>query len=588
MRKRIASIAVLVVLAASVGPAAGENRTKIVVMDVGVTQKQHASFGRKVAEYVRKELTVMADIDVVSEKELKSLSKDMGFPRDYIDADEPAMELGNQLEADFMIMGFAVKLGRKHSVTMRILQVSTGESDVVKEQIEDKKKEIIAFAAKVIEAYKGFTRSNAEESYQIGLQYLQAHDFQGAYDNFQQACAIYSPYVAALVGQVASCYGMERYDEALALVDSAIAMDPSFGQSYYYKANLLQRNERYEEALPYFGKAVEADSTYHPAYYNWALCLQNIGDLDGAIEKMQAAVDVSPEPAYRSALGRLYEDNGDLGQALKIYQEVVTEDSTYSYAWKRIIAAGGDYVVLGDFGNGGMDAYGFRRSAVIELMKDAIAFVIAETGPSAASIYDNLGTALFDIGHNEEALDVYREWERLDPSSVEPIARQVKILAAEGRQHEAIQRLEQVVDREPDNVNALAFLALAYADVGSLSKGEEKASLAMRKAPAEPVPVMVAAEIKERRAEAKEEQAKNHVNDKSIKYEDRYDQAEKMFDVAISIVKEAERLAQKAHSLFREQGDVDKVDYLDKKLRVLRAEPERIEAVKIATIYAGE
>ena len=164
----------------------------------------------------------------------------------------------------------------------------------------------------------------------------------------------------------------------------------------------------------------------------------------------------------------------------------------------------------------------------------------------------------------------------------------MKILAAEGRQREAIRRLEQVVDREPDNINALAFLALAYADNGSLSKGEEKASLAMKKAPSEPVPVMVAAEIKERRAEAKEEQAKNHVQDKSIDYETRYDQAEKMFDEAIAIVNEAEALSQKALSLFRQQGDMDKVDYLEKKLRVLRSEPERIEAVKIATSYAGE
>jgi tetratricopeptide (TPR) repeat protein len=588
MRNKIASIAVLILLAVSTVTTAGENRTKIVVMDVGVTQKQHASFGRKVAKYVREEMSELADIEVVTEKELKSLSRDMGFPMDYIDADEPAMGLGEQLEADFLIMGFAVKLGRKHSVTMRLLQVSTGESDVVKEQFEDKKKEMIAFAEEVIEAFRGFTRSNAEESYQIGLQYLQANDFQSAYDNFQQACAIDSTYVAALVGQVASCYGMERYDEAMALVDSAIAMDPSFGQSYYYKASLLQKEERYEEALPFFERAVEADSTYHPAYYNWALCLQQIGEMDGAIEKMQAAVDVSPEPAYRSALGRLYEDKGDLGQALQTYQQVVTEDSTYSYAWKRIITAGGDYVVLGDFSNGGTDIHGFRRSDVIDLMKDAIAFVIADAGPSAASIYDNLGTALFDIGHNEEALEVYREWERLDPSSVEPIARQVKILAAEGRQRDAIQRLEDVVEREPDNVNALAFLALAYADIGSLSEGERRASEAMSKAPLEPIPVMVAAEIKERRAEARENQAKNHVNDKSIDYETRYDQAERMFDEAIAIVKEAGALAQKALPLFREQGDTDKVDYLEKKLRVLNAEPERIEAVKIATIYAGE
>jgi len=589
MRSRHLKLTALFLCLLLTGMALADEAVKIAVLNLYVTQSRYESFGKKASKSIRKALAEVDGVEVMSEKKLKSLSKSLGFELAYADFDTAAAELGKQLDVDFMVVGTSRRSDRTYNITVRVIQVATAQSALVKDgEVQDKKKALAAFADLVVEKYEGFTRSQAEISYQIGLQYLQSKNFENAIENFQQAGAIDPRYVAALVGQVACYYEMEDFDKAMALTDDAIALDPAFGQSYYYKATLLQKKEQCEEALPFFAKAIESDSTYHPAYYNWAQCLKDIGKPEEAVGKMKAALEINPDPAYESGLGRIYEETGALGEALNVYRHIVESDSSYSFAWKRIIVTGGDHIVTGDFGNEGRDPLGFSRENIIDLMKQAISFVMIQQGPSAASIFGNLGDALYDIGRNEDALQVYREWEMADPSSVEPVARMVKILAQLGRQHEAIGRLEQIVDREPDNVNAMAYLALAYADINSLDKAERVASNAMRKSPSEPVPIMVVADIKERRAEDKEQEAKDHVLDKSLDYDKRYDEAEKMFDEAIVIVKQARALFEKARPLFLEQGAMDKVDYIDKKIRALSVEPERIEATKNATIYAGD
>jgi len=98
----------------------------------------------------------------------------------------------------------------------------------------------------------------------------------------------------------------------------------------------------------------------------------------------------------------------------------------------------------------------------------------------------------------------------------------------------------------------------------------------------------VAGEIRERESERLEEAAKRHVEDKSIPYEQRYDEAEKMFDEAILVVRQAKDYFERARQLFRARGDSDRAQYVEKKVRQMDSEVGRLEAVKTAVIYAGE
>lgn len=567
--------------------ASADEQTRIAVMELQVSSPQSGSFAKKLAAEIRGALAKLPNVDVMSEKTLKDQAKSQGFDPAYADADTAAAAVGRNLGVDFLVMGNTVRIGKVHKVTARFLQVATAQSATTKGDVEDTKKSMAQFAQQVAQDYRGFTRSQADRHYQIALQYLQATDYPNALRGFQQAAAIDPSYVAAIVGQVTCYYGMDSLRVAEVLVDSALAMDPSFGQSYYYKAVLLQKQDRCEDALPFFEKAMAADTTYTPVYFNWAQCLRSLGRSDEASELLHQALTYTDDVAYVASLARLYEDLGMVGEALKVYVSVLEKDSTYSFAWRRIIATGSDYLVVGDF-RGGTDSLGFSQDGIIDLLRKSIAKVIAEDGPTSAPVYKYLGKALTDIGRDSQALQVYQEWEKLDPENTEPIQLQVGILARAGKQEQAIRRLEDVVKRSPDNVNAIAFLALAQADLGRLDAAKTRSAEALRKGPNEPIVLMVAGEIKERESERKEEAAKKHVTDKSIPYEQRYDEAETMFDDAIKMVREAKDYYERARQLFRSRGDTDRAGYVEKKARLMDSEVGRLESVKTAVIYAGE
>ncbi len=587
------------VVALVCGIATADEVTRIAVMEIPISSPQSGAFAKKLAAEMRVALGKVPNVEVMSERDLKEAGKRLGFDPAYADADTAAAALGKQLGVDFIIMGTAVRLGKTYKVTARFLQVATAQSATTKGDVEDTKKSLGGFAKRVVDDYRGFTRSQADRHYQIALQYLQAGDYVNALRGFRQASAIDRSYAPALVGQVTCYYSLDSLTQAEALADSAIALDPSLGQSFYYKAMILQKRGRCEDALPFFERALAADSSYTPVYFNWAQCLRSLGRADEATALLQRALSYTDDLAYVASLGRLYEDLGMTGEALKVYVSVLERDSTYSFAWRRVIATGSDHLVTGNFGPSGKDSFGFTRTQVIGLVRKGIAVVLAETGPSGAPVYEYLGKALTDIGDYKQALSVYQEWERLDPTSIEPIARQVPLLTALGQQTKAIRRLEEVVDRNPDNVNGIAFLALAYADEASaqkdpttrdrlLAKAKARAEEALRKGPNEPLALMVAGEIKERESERKEEQAKAHVKDKSIPFEQRYDEAEAMFDEAIQLVKEAKAYFVKARPLFNAQGSSERAQYVEKKARLMDSEVERLEAVKTAVIYAGE
>jgi|GEM_PF-3040450 len=562
----------------------------VAVMDFDVSSSQYASFGRKVSKTIREMLEDSESYEVISEKDLKKQAKNLGFEMTYSDADSAAAALGEKLGVDYMVMGFAVKLGRKYKITARVLQVSTAQSAVVKgDDLEDNKKYLKPFAETITTELGGFARSQADKSYQIGLQYLQSGDYTNALQNFGQATAIDPTFGAAWVGQVACYYGMEDYEKAMIYADKTLEIDPSVGQAYYYKAALLQRDGQCEEAIPYFEKAVEADSTYHPAYYNWAMCLRDLFEIEKAVEKMEEAIALNDDPAYRASLARIFEDQMDFGRAFKVYYDVVQEDSTQTYAWRRIITSGSEYIQFGNFDNGGADEYGFTRVQITGIVHQAINLVIEEEGLIAAPIYRYLGDALYTIGSYNEALEIYQEWERIDPENLEVVALMVKILKELGREQEALNRLSDLVQRDPENVNALVALSVAYMDLGRLSQAQANIRDAMRKAPEEPLPIMIAGEIKERWAETKEAEAKRIINDKE-NYPDfvaREQACENTFNESIELAKEALTYMQRALPLFQQKGDEDRAGYVEKKIRILQAEPERLAATRDATIYAG-
>ena len=98
---------------------------------------------------------------------------------------------------------------------------------------------------------------------------------------------------------------MDRYEEAIEECKRAIAVDATFGNPYNDIGAYLIELERWEEAIPWLEKATEA-----PRYEN-------------------------PQFPHLN-LGRVYEHQGDVSQALRCYGEAIAIDPFYRTAiWAK-------------------------------------------------------------------------------------------------------------------------------------------------------------------------------------------------------------------------------------------------------------
>jgi tetratricopeptide (TPR) repeat protein len=93
----------------------------------------------------------------------------------------------------------------------------------------------------------------------------------------------------------------DRYAEALAYIDRAIALSSNDCQAWNYRGNALSGMKRYGEALAAYERAVAFAPEYHQAWFNRGLLLIEMGALSNAIESFKQAMAVHLDPRYLHA-----------------------------------------------------------------------------------------------------------------------------------------------------------------------------------------------------------------------------------------------------------------------------------------------
>lgn len=105
---------------------------------------------------------------------------------------------------------------------------------------------------------------------------------------------------------------MDRYDEAIAECEKAIALDPDFGNPYNDIGAYLIELEQFEEAIPWLERALEAARYNSPQYphINLGRIYERWGDSYAALAAYNRALAIAPlylpaEWARTLLLGRL-------------------------------------------------------------------------------------------------------------------------------------------------------------------------------------------------------------------------------------------------------------------------------------------
>jgi tetratricopeptide (TPR) repeat protein len=134
---------------------------------------------------------------------------------------------------------------------------------------------------------------------------------------------------------------LERIEEAIAAYDAALALKPDDPGALYNKGNALDELGRYEDAIAAYDAALALKPDLHEALYNKGNALVNLGRYEDAIAAYDAALAIKPDDPgalYNKACiyglqGKVEPTLENLATAIQLnpdnYREMATTDSDF-------------------------------------------------------------------------------------------------------------------------------------------------------------------------------------------------------------------------------------------------------------------
>ncbi|MBD1219195.1 MAG: tetratricopeptide repeat protein, partial [Aphanizomenon flos-aquae Clear-A1] len=111
---------------------------------------------------------------------------------------------------------------------------------------------------------------------------------------------------------------LQKYQEAIASYDKAIAIKPDFHEAWYGRGLCLDNLQKYQEAIASFDKAIAIKSDYYYAWHNRGFSLNELQKYQEAITSFDKAIAIKPD--FYDA----WNNRGFSLEKLQKYQEAIT------------------------------------------------------------------------------------------------------------------------------------------------------------------------------------------------------------------------------------------------------------------------
>ena len=136
-----------------------------------------------------------------------------------------------------------------------------------------------------------------------------------------------------------------RYEEAAALYQRCLAIDPSDAVAAFNRANCLRAADRHAEAAHDYARAIKLDGSFVEAWFNLAGMMAEDGRVASARRHLRKAIALDAD--YADAvfnLARLEFEAGDLGEARRLWVRYLELDD--GSEWARTAARGIQFIDL--------------------------------------------------------------------------------------------------------------------------------------------------------------------------------------------------------------------------------------------------
>jgi serine/threonine protein kinase len=228
---------------------------------------------------------------------------------------------------------------------------------------------------------------------------------------------------------------LQRYEEAVAVLDRTLQIDPKYPEAWLKRGQALSKLQKHEEALNSFEEALKIQAEYSQAWYERGLVLEQLNREELAQESLVKALEIQPN--YAEAWYKL----GDIKTKQKKYKEAYLSLSKateikpdYSNAWYKM------GVLLNKLNQ--------QKEALIALNK------ALELEINNVEAWVEHGSTLAKLKQNEEALDSFDKAVKINPESAEAWQKRGQILGELKRHDEAIASLDKAIQIKQDYADA--------------------------------------------------------------------------------------------------------------------------------------
>ncbi len=291
-----------------------------------------------------------------------------------------------------------------------------------------------------------------------------------------------------LLGVVRAQQG--RNSEALALMDTALKLNPNVPEIWSNHGNVLRAEGRLSESLAAQDRALTLKPDYAAAQNRRALVLRDLGRLDEALAAVHQALTIRPHDLEAlNTRGMIFTDLKRYDEALESYDRALAVTPGFPdtlnnralvlktlkrpdealVAVERALAAHSGFA----------EAWNNRGIILFELKRMGEAIASYEQAlrlrPDYAEAFNNRAVALWSLKRFAESLEDCDRAIALKPGFADAFYNRGNALAELNRPAEALTSHERALEIDPGHPNALSGLANAAITIGDWARTKELA-----------------------------------------------------------------------------------------------------------------
>ena len=263
---------------------------------------------------------------------------------------------------------------------------------------------------------------------------------------YRKAVQLRPDYAAAQVQVGATLSTLGRSQEALAPLEAAARVQPSY-EAHYYRGTALMDLERFDEAIPVLRSAVDLAPDRHEARYAMSKCFAHVGNNEDALLALRTVYARKPDflPALYDYTALAYA----LGNGLNSLE-------SYEFARSRVGDTPDLLLAEGEMRMRFRDTAGAGR----------LLHAANNKAPDRADIAAALGRLLVQQGRLNESFPHFQRAISTEPGEIRHRRELGEALLRAGEAGEARSVLREALTRDPHDQIALAYLSTALRELG--------------------------------------------------------------------------------------------------------------------------